>query len=317
MAAAFDHPRFGPIVRTPDERFSNLPGWPYPPRYIDDLKGREGLRLHYVDEGPRDAAVTFLCLHGEPSWSYLYRKMLPVFVGAGHRVVAPDWFGFGRSDKPVKDEVYTFNFHRDTMLAFLDRMALKNVCIVVQDWGGLLGLTLPKDRAEITRLLIMNTGIGTGDSPGPGFNAWKAYAAANPDMDVGALMKRGTPVLNDAEKDAYNAPFPDVTFKAGVRRFPQLVPVDPAMEGVDHGRASAAFFREQWAGQSFMAIGQADPVLGEPVMRALHATIRNCPEPMLIAEGGHFLQEWGEPIARAALMCFGLGSQTTTRPDRI
>jgi len=317
MAAAFDHPRFGSIVRTPDERFASLPGWSHPPRYFDDLKGYEGLRLHYVDEGPRDATVTFLCLHGEPSWSYLYRKMLPVFVGAGHRVVAPDWFGFGRSDKPVKDEVYTFNFHRGTILAFLDRMMLKNVCIVVQDWGGLLGLTLPKDRAEITRLLIMNTGIGTGASPGRGFNAWKDYAAANPDMDVGALMKRGTPVLNDAEKDAYNAPFPDGTFKAGVRRFPQLVPVDPAMEGVDHGLASAEFFRERWTGHSFMAIGQADPVLGEPVMRALHATIRNCPEPMLVAEGGHFLQEWGEPIARAALTSFGLGSQTTTRPDRI
>jgi pimeloyl-ACP methyl ester carboxylesterase len=316
MVATFDHPRFGPIVRTPDERFANLPGWTFAPRYIDDLKGREGLRLHYVDEGPRHAEVTFLCLHGEPSWSYLYRKMLPVFTAAGHRVVAPDWFGFGRSDKPVKDEIYTFDFHRDTMTAFLDRMALGNVCSVVQDWGGLLGLTLPKDRPEITRLLIMNTGIGTGESPGPGFNAWKAYAAANPDMDVGALMRRGTTVLTDAEQDAYNAPFPDITYKAGVRRFPQLVPVDPAMEGVAHGRASAAFFRDQWNGESFMAIGQADPVLGEPVMRALHAWIRNCPEPMLIAEGGHFLQEWGEPIARAALTSFGLGSQTHPRgPD--
>lgn len=309
MSVAYDHPRFGPVARTPDERFIGLPGWTFAPNYIDDLPGFEGMRLHYIDEGPHDADVTFLCLHGEPSWSYLYRKMAPVFTGAGCRVVAPDWFGFGRSDKPIKDEVYTFGFHRATLTAFFERMALKNVCLVVQDWGGLLGLTIPKDYAEITRLLVMNTSIAAGASPGPGFNAWKAYAAANPDMDVGALMKRGTSVLTDAEKDAYNAPFPDIAYKAGVRRFPQLVPVEPSMEGVDLGLASAKFFREVWAGQSFMAIGQADPVLGEPVMRALQATIRNCPEPMLIPDGGHFVQEWGEPIAHAAVQAFGLGQK--------
>lgn len=306
MTTAREHPKFGPILRTPDARFADLPGWTFQPNYIDSLPGYEGLRLHCIDEGPRNADVTFLCLHGEPSWSYLYRKMLPVFVAAGHRVVAFDWFGFGRSDKPVRDEVYTFSFHRNTLTAFLDRMALKNVCLVVQDWGGLLGLTIPKDYPSITRLLVMNTGIGVGVSPGPGFNAWKAYAAANPDMNVGALMKRGTPVLDDAEAAAYSAPFPEIDYKAGVRRFPQLVPVDPAMDGVEQGRASVGYFRERWSGQSFMAIGQADPVLGEPSMRALHATIRNCPEPMLIKDGGHFLQEWGEPIAHAALKSFGL-----------
>jgi len=306
VSPAFDHSRFGPIARTPEARFANLPGWTYAPHYIDDLKGYEGLRLHYVDEGPKEAATTFLCLHGEPSWAYLYRKMAPVFTAAGARVIAPDWFGFGRSDKPIKDEIYTFNFHRGMLTAFFERMALKNVCLVVQDWGGLLGLTIPKDYPSITRLLLMNTGIGTGAAPGPGFNAWKAYAASQPDLDVGGLMKRGTPVLSDAEADAYSAPFPDITYKAGVRRFPQLVPVDPSMEGVAEGRASAQFFRERWQGTSFMAIGQADPVLGEPVMRMLHSVIRNCPEPMLIKEGGHFLQEWGEPIAGAALTSFSL-----------
>jgi pimeloyl-ACP methyl ester carboxylesterase len=306
MSVAFEHPQFGPIVRTLDQRFANLPGWSYAPRYIDDLPGLESLRLHHVDEGPRDAAVTFLCLHGEPSWAYLYRKMAPVFAAAGCRVVAPDWFGFGRSDKPVRDEVYTFSFHRRTLTAFLDRMKLANVCLVVQDWGGLLGLTIPKDYPSITRLLVMNTGIGTGASPGPGFEAWKAYAASNPDMDVGKLIARGTPMLTPAEIAAYNAPFPDVTYKAGVRRFPQLVPVDPAMDGAGEGRASAAFLREKWTGQAFMAIGAADPVLGPAVMNALRKTIRNCSEPMVIADGGHFLQEWGEPIAREALRSFGL-----------
>jgi pimeloyl-ACP methyl ester carboxylesterase len=306
LSASFAHPRFGEVLRTPDERFAGLSGWAYATRYLDDLPGFEGLRLHYVDEGPRDAPATFLCLHGEPSWSYLYRKMAPVFLAAGHRVVAPDWFGFGRSDKPVDDAVYTFGFHRATAAAFLERLGAPNVCLVVQDWGGLLGLTLPKDYPAITRLIVMNTGIGVGASPGEGFAAWKAYAASQPDLAVGALMQRATPIMTDAEAAAYDAPFPNQHFKAGVRRFPELVPVSPSMEGVDQGLASVEFFRNRWAGESFMAIGQADPVLGEPQMRALHAVIRNCPEPMLIADGGHFLQEWGEPIAQAALRSFRL-----------
>ena len=307
MAAAFDHPRFGPIVRTPDDRFANLPGWTFAPKYIDDLKSREGLRLHYIDEGPRDADVTFLCLHGEPSWAYLYRKMLPVFVAAGHRVVAPDWFGFGRSDKPVKDAAYTFDFHRDTISAFLDRMALKNVCLVVQDWGGLLGLTLPVDvgfRARLGRLLVMNTTLATGEVPSPGFLAWRAYVAATPDLPVGALLKRATPILTAAEVAAYDAPFPDARHKAGVRAFPQLVMTEPGMPGIAESVAAKRFWSDTWGGPTFMAVGAADPVLGTDVMAALRQTIHGCPAPLIVPDGGHFLQEWGEPIARTALAAF-------------
>lgn len=298
--------KFGNVLRTPDARFKGLSGWSYAPNYIDDLPGYEGMRLHYIDEGPQDADVTFLCLHGEPSWAYLYRKMAPEFLAAGHRVVAPDWFGFGRSDKPEDDDVYTFDFHRNTLTAFFERMALKNVCIVVQDWGGLLGLTLPKDYPQITRMIIMNTGIGTGASPGEGFNAWKTYVANAKVLNVGDIIKRGTPILTDAEVAAYDAPYPDETYKVGVRRFPALVPVAPDMDGVEHGRASVEFFRNQWNGESFMAIGEQDPVLGPPAMERLHSVIRNCPEPMRIADGGHFLQEWGAPIAQAALKSFKL-----------
>ena len=132
-------------LRTPDERFQNLPGWSYAPHYIDDLPGYAGLRVHYADEGPRDARHTFLCLHGEPSWAYLYRKMAPVFLESGARMVAPDFLGFGRSDKPVDDNVYTFKFHRDFLLRFIERLDLKNLTLVVQDWGGLLGLTIHVD----------------------------------------------------------------------------------------------------------------------------------------------------------------------------
>lgn len=299
------------VLRTPDERFADLPDWGYAPRYLDDLHGYEGLRMHYVDEGPREAQATFVCLHGEPTWSYLYRKMIPVFLEAGHRVMAPDYFGFGRSDKPADDETYSFAFHRDALKRFLERFDLSQACLVVQDWGGLLGLTVPMDYPErITRLLVMNTGLGTGRSAGPGFDAWRAYNAANPDLDVAALMKRSTPVLSDAEARAYAAPFPDVRFKAGVRRFPELVPTRPDMPGVETGLHAAAFLANEWRGETFMAIGMQDPVLGEPVMRALQRRIRNCPEPMLVQEAGHFVQEWGEPIARAALAHFGLEEST-------
>ena len=295
-------------LRTPDERFANLPAFPFKPNYVDDLKGYDGLRLHYLDERPAKPAATmqtYLCLHGEPSWSFLYRKMIPVFVEAGHRAVAPDFFGFGKSDKPVDDAVYSFNFHRNLLLRFIERLDLRNVTLVVQDWGGLLGLTLPVEMPDrIKRLLVMNTAIAVGMSPGDGFNAWKAYAAANPDMDVGALLKRATPILSEAEAAAYSAPYPDVRYKAGVRRFPQLVMVSPDMEGVEISRKAASFLSSEWTGQSFMAVGMADPVLGPPAMNNLRKTIRGCPEPMEIKDGGHFLQEWGEPIAKAAVKAF-------------
>jgi len=301
------HPRFGEVLRTPDARFENLPDWPYAPRYVDNLPGYEGLRLHYVDEGPADAGTTFLCLHGEPSWAYLYRRMAPVFLEAGARVVAPDWFGFGRSDKPVDDAIYTFGFHCGALKAFFERMALSNVCLVVQDWGGLLGLTIPMDYPDrITRLLVMNTGLGLGRPAGEGFDAWRDYVANTPDFPVGGLMKRATPILSDAEAAAYDAPFPDDRYKAGVRRFPQLVQTDPDMEGVDVGKAAARFLSEDWTGESFMAIGMQDPVLGPPVMERLRGLIRGCPEPMKVEEAGHFVQEWGDPVARAALESFDL-----------
>ena len=296
-------------LRTPDDRFAGLPGWALAPRYIENLEGYPGLRMHYVDEGPRDARVTFVCLHGEPTWSYLYRRMIPVFVAAGHRVLAPDLFGFGRSDKPVEDATYTFAFHRDALKRFLERFNLPDICMVVQDWGGLLGLTLPMDYPDrIRRLIVMNTGLGTGRSPGPGFEAWRAYAAAHPDLDVAGLMRRACPQLEPAEAAAYAAPFPDARYKAGVRRFPELVPIRPDMPGVQTGLDAGEFLSQEWRGETFMAIGLADPVLGEVVMRALQRRIRGCPEPMLLPEAGHFVQEWGEPIARTALAQFGLGA---------
>ena len=293
-------------LRTPDRRFESLPGFNFAPRYVERLDGFEGLRMHYLDEGRADAAKTFLCLHGEPTWSYLYRKMIPVFTAAGHRVIAPDFFGFGRSDKPVDDATYTFDFHRDSLIRLIEHLALTDITLVVQDWGGLLGLTLPVDMPErIAGLIVMNTALGTGEvSLGQGFIDWRAYVKANPDLDVARLMGRACPHLGAAECDAYAAPFPDMRSKAGVRRFPEMVPDKPDMDGAALSRKARDFWQTAWLGQTFMAIGMQDHVLGPPAMRALQKQIRGCPEPMEIAEAGHFVQEWGAEVAAGALATF-------------
>lgn len=294
--------------RTPDEAFSGLPGFDYAPNYVDDLPGYEGMRAHYLDEGPKDAEHTFLCLHGEPTWCYLYRKMMPVFLRSGARVIAPDFFGFGRSDKPVDDEVYTYNFHRDYLKALIERLDLKNVTLVCQDWGGLLGLTMPVEYPDrFTRMIVMNTTLAVGELPSEGFANWKAFAAANPDLDVGNLMMRGTPVLSPEEGAAYSAPFTDERSKAGVRRFPEMVMIEPGMEGIDHSLRARDFFQNGWMGQCFMAVGVEDPVLGPPVMSLLKADIRNSSDLMMVEGAGHFAQEWGVEIAEAALAHFDLG----------
>ena len=292
------------VLRTPDDRFRDLPDFPYQPRYIEDLVGFEGMRMALIDEGPVSAPVV-LCLHGEPSWSYLYRKMIPVFLDAGYRVVAPDFFGFGRSDKPVADAWYTFDAHRRSLLALVDKLLLHKVTLAVQDWGGLLGLTLPVDRPDLVgRLLVMNTGLGVGADPGPGFIAWRDYVANNPDFNVGELMSRAVSGLSEAEVAAYAAPFPGPEFQAGVRTFPQLVPITREMAGVEVSRAAAQWWSQQWNGPTFMAIGENDPVLGVPVMNALRGVINGCPEPLVLPEG-HFVQESGDVVARAALEAWG------------
>ena len=295
-------------LRTPEERFADLPDFPWAPRYIDDLPGYEGLRCAVIDEGPKAGAPTFLCLHGEPTWSFLYRRMIPVFLASGARVVAPDLFGFGRSDKPVDDAVFGFHFHRRMLLALVERLDLQDITLVVQDWGGLIGLTLPVDegfRGRLSRLIAMNTTLATGSSPSEGFLAWRAYAKANPDLAVGALIGRGTPHLSQAECAAYDAPFPDIRYKAGVRAFPERVMTDPGMEGIEESLAAQAFWSKDFKGKVFMAIGEADMVLGPPVMEDLKRFLPNCPEPLRIPEAGHFVQEWGGPVAEAALRSFG------------
>jgi len=295
-------------LRTPDDRFENLPGFDFAPHYLENLPGYEDLRGHYLDEGNPDATEVFLCLHGEPSWSYLYRKMIPVFAAAGVRVVAPDWLGFGRSDKPVSDSTYSFHFHRDYMLALIRQLDLQNITLVCQDWGGVLGLTLPMEMpARFKRLLIMNTGLMLGPVNSPAFDAWKADIVSNPDVPVAAIMQKNEPSITDAEAAAYAAPFPDQRYKAGVRQFPKLIATDMDAPGIATSQRAKQFWSNEWQGDSFMAVGMQDKMLGPDVMSALRSLIRNCPEPLEIPQGGHFVQESGGPlIAERALAHFGL-----------
>lgn len=290
-------------VRTPESAFQNLPGYPWPAHYISDLPALNGLRMHYLDEGPEDAPITWLCLHGNPAWSYLYRHMIPVFVAAGHRVVAPDLPGFGKSDKPKKDSAHAFEWHRQVLLEFVEALDLQHIQLVVQDWGGILGLTLPMERPwRYQGLLVMNTLLATGEKPlSEGFLAWRQMCADKPMFDVGKLFARGNPQMSAAECAAYNAPFPDAGHRAALRAFPPMVPSAFDSPGAEVSRRAAAFWQDEWAGRSLMFIGAQDPVLGEPVMRGLQQQIRGCPEPVLLAHAGHFVQEHGREIAQQAL----------------
>ena len=300
------------ILRTPDERFADLPGYPFGPHYVDDLPGYPGIRVHYLDEGQGDEESrhetgdqrpTFLCLHGNPTWSYLYRKMIPVFRASGARVVVPDLIGFGKSDKPTDEAFHTFTTHRNMLLAFVERLDLANITLVVQDWGGILGLTLPMEAPHrYKRLIVMNTALTTGSALSPGFLDWRDYSNRSPDWPISKLFARGNPHLSAEECAAYDAPFPDARYKAAIRRFPNIVPAAPDDDGAAASRRALAWWRSEWSGPSFMAIGMQDPVLGPDAMRALHANIRGCPAPMEVEEGGHFVQEHGERIARAALI---------------
>ena len=304
---AMNHPLRPDALRTPDACFANLPGYDFAPHYLSDLPSLSGLRMHYLDVGPKDAALTYLCLHGNPAWSYLYRKMIPIFAASGARVIAPDMIGFGRSDKPKKDSFHSFTWHRQCLLEFVERFDLKNVVLVVQDWGGILGLTLPMAAPERYKgLLVMNTTLACGDAPlTDGFKAWREMCAKKPEFVIAKLFSRGNPHMSEAECAAYMAPFPDSGHRAATRAFPPMVPEFESSEGAAVSRAAREFWAKDWQGKTLMAVGLQDPVLGEATMRALQANIANCLELMLIAEGGHFVQEHGFEIAQEAVKRLG------------
>ena len=289
-------------LRTPETCFQALPGYPWTPNYLDGLPSAAEGRLHYLDVGT--GPETFLCLHGNPAWSYLYRHMLPVLSGIG-RVVVPDLFGFGRSDKPAQESDHRFDWHRSVLIETIERLDLRNVTLVVQDWGGILGLTLPMlfpDR--IRGLVVMNTILATGESVPEGFLQWKAYANSTTDLDIGRLMLRSHPQLSPAEAAAYDAPFPDASYKAAIRAFPNLVPIHRDAPGAAISREARDYLSTHWTGRTFMAVGARDPVFGPAPMQALRKSIRGCPEPLVLEQAGHFVQEQGLPIAEAMTKAF-------------
>ena len=298
-------------LRPQEGWFEGLPNYPWEAHYVSQLPRLNGLRMHYLDENHQSAQpqqMTYLCLHGNPAWSFLYRKMIPVFTAHGHRVVAPDLIGFGKSDKFKKASQHNFTFHRDVLLEFVQHLDLQRVILVVQDWGGLLGLTLPMAMSErFAGLLVMNTTLATGQAPlSDGFLSWRQWCRDNPDFEVGKLFARGNKHLSASECDAYNRPFTDRGHRAALHAFPPMVPEFESSEGAEISARAVAFWRDEWQGQSLMAIGTQDPVLGVDVMRNLHLTIRNCPEPMMLQEAGHFVQEHGQIIAEAAVHHFKL-----------
>ena len=292
-------------LRTPDSRFSSLPGYPFQARYVEVPSGDGGrLRMHYVDEGP-GAADVVLMLHGEPSWSYLYRKMIPVVTGAGLRAVAPDLIGFGRSDKPVRREDYTYARHVAWMRAFLESLDLRRITLVCQDWGGLIGLRLVAEHSErFARVVAANTFLPTGDQKPPeAFFNWRDFSQRVEVFPTGFILQSATVTeLPPEVLAAYDAPYPDETYKAGARQFPTLVPAVPDDPASEANRAAWRVL-ERFEKPFLCAFSDSDPITagGDKVFRAripgaagqLHTTI---------TAAGHFLQEdKGEELARAVI----------------
>lgn len=277
------------IFRTPDERFSNLPDYPFAPHYA----AIDGLRMHYVDEGPTDAQPVLL-LHGEPSWSYLYRHMIPVFVAAGYRTVAPDLIGFGRSDKPARRQDYTYARHVEWMRGLLDALSLRNVTLVCQDWGGLIGLRLAaENEARFARIVAANTGLPTGDQAlSAVFYAWRAFSQLVPRLPVGRIIESGTvTTLAPDVIAAYNAPFPNERFKAGGRQFPVLVPTRPRDPAAPANRAAWAALA-RWHKPFVTAFSDGDPITrgGDTMLQERIPGAHGQPH-TTITGAGHFLQE--------------------------
>ncbi|HLZ70069.1 MAG TPA: haloalkane dehalogenase [Dehalococcoidia bacterium] len=281
----------GSVLRTPEERFAALPDFPYEPRYVEI----EGLRMAYVETGAGDP---ILCLHGEPTWSFLYRRMLPTLASAG-RVIAPDLVGFGRSDKPVADYAYSYKAHVRWLRQFVEALDLQRITLVCQDWGGLLGLRLLAQQPQrFARLVAMNTGIPDGGDSGEPFLRWRRFAQQQRELDVPAMLRRAvrSRQLSDAEAAAYGAPFPSAAYQTGALVFPRLVPTRPDHPGAYDNRVAIESLKTlelpvllPWA--------DGDPITGhwEPHLRAI---FKHVAPPLVIQGAGHFLQEdKGEEIA--------------------
>ncbi len=281
------------VLRTPDERFAGLSDYPFEPNYLDVASPDGGtLRIHYLDEGPRDGAVVLL-MHGEPSWSYLYRRMIPPLVAAGRRCVAPDLIGFGKSDKPAEQADYTYERHVAWMSEWLTKLDLSDVTLFCQDWGGLIGLRLAAAFPDrFARILAGNTGLPVGTGMTEGFKQWLEFSQTVPQFPTSLILDMGSVrTLTESEKAAYDAPYPDESYKAGARRFPALVPVTPEHGSVAENKAAWAAL-ERFEKPFLTCFSDSDAVTkgGEAIFQARvpGAKGRNH---VIVPQAGHFLQE--------------------------
>lgn len=292
------------VLRTPEDRFDDLPGFPFEPHYFEISDPDLGpLRIHYVDEGPAHGPVV-LCLHGEPTWSYLYRKMIPVLAAAGFRTVAPDLVGFGRSDKPSERSDYSYAKHVRWMKDWVVAMGLCDVTLLGQDWGGLIGLRMVAELPErFARFSLSNTGLPTGDHPvNEAFHKWRKFSQEDPEFDTGFIVNLfGHGDLTEGEIDAYRAPFPSDEYKAGARQFPMLVPTDPDNPASAANREAWKVLM-QWHKPALMCFSDADPIMAggdKPFLKLVPGT-RN--QPHVTLKGRHFIQEDdGESWASAVI----------------
>jgi haloalkane dehalogenase len=290
------------VFRTPDERFENLPGYDFAPNYVDV----DGLRLHYLDEGPRDG-TPIVCFHGEPSWAYLYRKMIGPFTDAGRRVIVPDYPGFGRSDKPTDRRWYTYDRHTELVTRVLAGLDLRDALVVVQDWGGPIGLRWAVQNADrVGALAIFNTGLFTG-RVSKGFMAWRDFAERNPDLPVGFVIQGATTSELPADVvAAYDAPFPTVESKAGAAQFPLLVPITDDAVGANDMRAVTDEL-SRWRKPTLVAFSDQDPIFPYPrAGQAFCDLIPTAGEQVRIEGASHFLQEdRGERLAAEVITHLG------------
>lgn len=293
------------ILRTPDERFDNLPDYSFEPHYINVPAGDGGeLRVHFLDEGPAQAAPILL-MHGEPSWSFLYRKMIPILVGAGHRCVAPDLVGFGRSDKPASVEDYSYQRHVDWMRAFVEQLDLRQITLFGQDWGGLLGLRLAAEGGDrFANIVAANTGLPTGDQKmSEAFLRWREFSQTVSKFPVGRVIKGGCETeLAPEVVAAYEAPFPDESYKAGARIFPALVPITPDDPAAAANRQAWDSLR-QWEKPFLTAFSDGDPITARADLLFKRVIPGAKGQPHTVIEGaGHFLQEdKGEALAQVVV----------------
>ena len=278
------------ILRTPEERFANLPDYDFKPHYAELKINGQPVRMHYVDEGQGDV---ILMLHGEPSWSYLYRKMIPLFVKAGYRAIAPDLIGFGKSDKLVRKEEYSYKLHVDLVTQFVKQLKSKNITLICQDWGGLIGLRVAaENEALFARIAAANTGLPEGESLGPGFQAWHDFSQRVPELPIGFIIKGGSKTpLTPAVIAAYDAPFPDESFKAAARVFPVLVPATPADPAVADNKKAWEVL-SKWNKPFLTSFSDGDAVTkgGEKIFQARVPGAQGQPH-SIIQGGGHFVQE--------------------------